>query len=130
MEPMNYRQQADILTVYLTKQPVAEENIYDLYKEIASQTKSTNEDRLFNFAFKYPRLIPALDAGLVFVRPTSELRRRIYVIFSILESHPQYADVFLPQKFTFLQTVGVFAVGVRAIARAVLGIVIIKIGRL
>ncbi len=39
-----------------------------------------------------------LDAGLAVADPHSELRRRLYLMFAILESSPEYHELFLPPR--------------------------------
>lgn len=130
MKTVPYDQQVKILAAHITKQAVTDKYIYSLYTNLVASNNKGREERLIAFAFSHPRLIPALDAGLVFIRPTSELRRRCYILFSLLEAHPQYADSFLSEKLNFAQTLGVFAYGARAAFRVIAGIVIIKVGRL
>lgn len=124
-------QQADILANYLLKRPVTEPVVYRLYEtSIANTPGPVKEKRLIAFAFSHPVAIPFLDAGLVFIRPTSELRRRIYIMFSILEASPHHAELFLPGNHRFFEVVSVLASGIRAVFRALVGIIIIKVVRL
>ena len=127
----NTKHQADILTRYLVGRPVQSQTLYSLYeKSLANSSQSNTESKLVNFSFSHPRFIPFIDAGLVFLRPTSEMRRRIYIVFSVLESTPEYADFFLPKKHTIVDFLIVFGTGIRAVFRAIIGIIIIKVARL
>lgn len=121
--------QADLLANYLIDRPIDNPLVYKIF-EIAVSNNETREDSLLSFAFKHPYFIPALDAALVFLRPHSELRRRIYTLFAILESTPEHADLFLPQKFHFIDVITLLLVGVRAVYRVPIGVIIIKMGRL
>ena len=62
-----------------------------------------------------------------FFKPDSELRRRIYVMFAVLESSPKYHRYFLPQKHSFLYVFVIFLLGIRAILRLVTGFVVVKL---
>lgn len=99
-----------------------------LYEKTVGESSQNN--KLIDFAFRHPSLITFLDAALVFLDPTSELRRRIYIMFSILEASPEYASSFLPRRFSFIETIGVFMVGIRAVLKILIGVIIIKVIRL
>jgi len=129
MKRPNSKVQADILASYLLGRPIKDPYIYDIYEELLKEARG-DEERLVDFAFSHPVALPYLDAGLVFLRPESELRRRIYVMFSVLESSREYADLFLPQRITPVRLIGIFLVGIRAVFRAIIGIVLIKTGGL
>lgn len=44
-----------------------------------------------------PVLLPFLDAAAGLLAPASALRRRLLVIAAVLETSPEFADLFLPQ---------------------------------
>ncbi len=128
MKTVDKKTEANILVTYLLKTSVDDTRIYDLYETIVGDLD--NEERLVSFAFRHPKLLPSLDASLVFLRPNSELRRRIYIMFAILETMPQYSKDFLPQEFRFKDYLYISGAGIRAILRLIIGIVIVKMGRL
>lgn len=130
MTTYSYREQADILCRYITGRNVVNQKIYELYRLAVASISTKKEDKLVHFAFKHPYLLPYLDAALVFLRPESELRRRMYTMFAILESMPEYTDLFLPKKLTLLEFTGVFLASIRAIIRILVGVAIIRIGKL
>lgn len=88
-----------------------------------------NEQRLFNLALRHPTLIPYIDAGLVFTNPHAELRRRLFVMFAILETMPEYTALFLSKQREPLYLLFVLCVGVRAVFRTVIGVVITGVFR-
>lgn len=51
-------------------------------------------------------------------------------MFAILESMPEYSSYFLPEKVGFSGLLQVVGAGIRSIFRAVIGITLIKVGRL
>ena len=122
--------QVEKLVQYILHRPVENSKIYELYDAAISGNVQAGDKKLLTLAFNHPRLLPFLDAGLVFLRPYSELRRRIYIIFAILESTPEYSNEFMPTKTGFWGNIRIGLVGARAAWRAIVGIVIIKLGRL
>lgn len=127
---ISLKNQTDILVLYLTGRTVSDPIIYELYEYALEGLTSDEEGKLLRLAFTRPFIIPYLDGGLVFIRSTSELRRRIYIIFSILESSPDYTDLFIPKKYTPTDTILIGLSCIRAALRAAVGIVIVKLGRL
>lgn len=127
MTATNLNLQVDQLVNYLVNLPVKNKKIYELYQLAVVNSTKQRDEKIINFAFRHTRLIPFLDAGLVFVRPYSELRRRIYITFAIIESMPEYADHFLPKKTSFMS---IIIPSIRAVLRAIVGFAIIKVGRL
>jgi len=121
--------QVEALVKYLTGLPVTNTKIYEIYAATLNENIVPTE-KLTRIAFKHTWLIPFFDGALVFLHPHADLRRRIYVMFAILESTPEYSDGFLPAKTSFGDFVGLIGTGFRAVFRAAVGIVIIKVGRL
>ncbi len=130
MHSPTYDKQASLLARYLIGKSVSDSKVVELYEAAVTRDQSQAEEKLVQFAFKHPWLIPSLDAALVFVRPHSELRRRIYIMFAVLESMPQFADLFLPRKFRFTDVVALVFTGFRAVCRAIVGFILMKVCRL
>ena len=122
------KRQVDVLSRYLLGAPIKDAWIYSLYAQACQEPAS--QETIVDFAFRYPSLLPYLDAGLVVLRPNSELRRRIHIIFAALESTPEHARKFMPERVSFFHFLWLIGVGVRAIFRAIVGVVIIKVTRL
>lgn len=130
MSDSDLNRQADILTDYLIQKSISNAVVYDLYRTVVTEKKQQDETKLINFAFRHPSFIPSLDAGLVFVRPESELRRRIYIMFATLESMPEYSNLFLPEKTGTQGFIRVIGSGIRAVYRAIIGVILLKVARL
>jgi hypothetical protein len=90
---------------------------------------SAAERRLIAFACRHPWSIGCLDAGLVLVNPHVEFRRRLYVMFAILEATPEHSDYFLPRQRSPLYLLWLGVVGLRAVARAIIGLILLKVVR-
>jgi len=76
---------------------------------------------------KHPHLIGSIDAALCIADQNSEVRRRIYVMFSILEATPEFADAFLPKAHSGWYIFAVGYYGVRAVCKTIFGLVIVKV---
>jgi len=99
-----------------------------LYEAAMADSKPDKTDKkLLNFMMSHPWSIGLIDAGLVFHNSASEARRRLYVMFAILEASPEYYDLFLPAKQSPLYIFVIFYSGVRAVVKAGLGIVLVKV---
>lgn len=90
-------------------------------------SQAKREQKVVQFAYQHPWSIGFLDSGLALIEPQAELRRRLYVMFSILESMPEYHDRFLPKKRSWWYGFVVVWAGARGAAKAVVGIVLAKV---
>jgi hypothetical protein len=98
-----------------------------LYEAAMSDSKLDNTDKkLLNFMVSHPGSIGFVDAGLVFHNSTSEARRRLYVMFAIIEASPEYYDFFLPKKRSPFYILVIVYSGIRAIIKAGLGLLLVK----
>jgi hypothetical protein len=79
------------------------------------------------FAVRHPWSLGLLDAGLSLLRPNAELCRRLFILFSILESQPEYWENFLPQARSGWYLATVFLTGCKAVLKAVLGCVLVRV---
>ena len=123
-----HARQVEVLTKYLLGTTIKDARIDATYAHACQQT--VQYEKIVDYAFKHPSLLPFLDAGLVFLRPNSELRRRIHVVFAALESTPEHAKQFMPEKVSFVDFLQLMLVGIRAVLRAIIGVIIIKVVRL
>jgi len=79
------------------------------------------------FAKKHPWSLGLLDAGSALLLPKTELRRRLFILFSILETRPEYADFFLPKRHAWWQVAGVFFTGCKALGKVLVGALLVKV---
>lgn len=93
----------------------------------ASPTKiSARDEKLLAFVRSHPQSVGLVDAGLSMVNGNSEVRRRAHLMFSILESMPEYHQKFLSQPHN-LWYLGVVAyTGVAGIAKMIAGAIVVK----
>jgi len=125
----NLEQQALLFGRYYLRQEPSREAIKLYEQAIAARpTNVTQQDaRLMEFALAHAWLLGCLDGGLALARPHAELRRRLFIMFAILEVQPEYADYFLPRERGSLYLIRMGLVGIRAVTRAAIGLAVIRI---
>lgn len=119
--------EARTFTQYLVGRNASPQAI-KLYAVAVSDSKPSQADaKLIRFMVRHPHCIGFIDAGLVFTNPTSEARRRLYVIFAILEASKEYCDSFMPIKRSPLYILSIFYACIRAAAKAGVGVCLVKV---
>ena len=97
---MTLEQEASVLSMYLIKKSPTSQ-VVELYAhaiQILNLSITNREKKVWEFVLKYPWFVSYLDAGLAVNFPNSNLRRRILVLFSILETQAEYHSIFLPVR--------------------------------
>ena len=97
----------------------------DLIERDARPVTATDAS-LLRFAGTRPRSIGPIDAALALSAPYAEVRRRLHLMFAILESTPEHHDRFLPERRDARYLGVVLAAGGRAVARAAIGIPLVR----
>jgi len=69
----------------------------------------------------------SLDGGLALLHPTSALRKRIFIMISLLETEPALAHHFLPQNRGIGYLLWLMVKMVWAILTAIVGVVLVKL---
>jgi hypothetical protein len=122
------KEDAEILTRYLVGDAPSEA-ITNLYISAISKLhilpSSPRDEKLLAFALAHPSYISFIDAAHALFYPRSVLRKKLYILFAILETQPQYAHLFLPEKRA---RGGFFYAGLvaeRALLKALIGRVIL-----
>jgi hypothetical protein len=119
--------EARIFTHYLIGRNANAQAI-QLYKDAMNNSKPDEADRkLVDFMTAHPASIGFIDAGLVFHNASSEARRRLYVMFAILEANSEYYDLFLPKKRSPWYVFVIGYSGLRAVLKAGLGLLLVKV---
>lgn len=122
------KQEAITFGKYLLSGEMPDEKTIALY-EAAHEHKKLNvtaaEQKLFSFAVKNRWALGAIDGALAFKNPEHVLRKKLLVMSAILESRPQYAELFLPKKRSAFYILAFGWIGFRAVCKAVLGRVVI-----
>ncbi len=111
----------------LKKQP--DDSCLALYEQAMEKlhiSLDKDDEKILHFIRQHPWSVGMFDAGLAFVNPYSQIRRKIFVMLAILETQPQYALLFLPRKRRIFYLAYIFFVGCRAASKAVLGAFLVK----
>jgi hypothetical protein len=88
---------------------------------------SEREHKRLTFIRRHPWALGFVDAGLTLVDSASELRHRIYIMFSILESSPRYHDRFLPTRRRWWYSVAVGAIIIVGAIRTITGTILVRV---
>jgi hypothetical protein len=87
------------------------------------------EGRLLRRVVRRPWMLGFIDAGLALWNRRGPLRRRLVVMFAILESSPRYCDLFLPRPTSTRVAIGVAWAAIRAVTRAAVGAILVAVLR-
>ncbi len=103
--------------------------VIDLYEKALTDcpVPSERDKKLLAFIAKNPSLTGLVDAALAFTDPHSEVRRRLYIMFAILESQPEHCDSFLPVKRNPFYVFIIAWVGFVSVWKTFLGIILLKV---
>ncbi len=113
---------------YLLSIPI-EDSEMDTYADAMQKLNiqfSKYEQTLWSCMLKSKWKMTCIDAGLALKEPNNNVRRKLYTMLAILEASPNYTRYFLSRNFSFFYLFKVAAVGMRAVFRAALGIIIIN----
>lgn len=119
----DHRKEAETLGRYLLGKYPDEKSIA-LYCEamaVKPVTLNAREEKLFRFLLRNPWSAGMIDSALAFSRNKSAVRRKILFMSAILETRPQYAELFLPQERSWWYNIYVFWVGCRAVMKMIAG---------
>lgn len=126
---MNAAREAEIFGRYLLSGNHPDSKTIELYQKAAAirkyDTASLHEQKILAYALRRPRLIGLLDSALALSNPESLLRQKLLLMSAILETRPQYAALFLPKRRSFFYLFYIGFVGVRAVAKAFAGKVLL-----
>jgi len=123
------REEAIVISRYLVGKQAPE----DLLTRYINANAALNlqledqERKVWEFCVKSPALVSLLDAGLSLSKPQSILRKKIYLMFAILESSVAFTEHFLPQQRDLLWLPYLFFRLGFAVFKAIVGLVLIAI---
>lgn len=125
-----YELEARLFTRHITGNEATQQTVARYVKLITPIAQSDNnpaDQKLLTWVVARPWSLPFLDSYAAFFKPQSELRHRLYVLFAILESSPEFADSFLPQKRRLLPSfVRLTYAGVAATFKLLVGTILAK----
>lgn len=116
--------EAKIFGKYLLGGKMPNEQSVSLYQK-AMQLKpvqlTEKETKLLQFILRNPRSASLIDSALGFFDSRNAVRKKILTMSAILETQPEYAQLFLPAERSFFYNIYIFWVGFRAVVKAVVG---------
>ena len=90
-----------------------------------TQFESDAQDlRMLKFMVQHPSLIGVIDAGLAIRKNKSCVRKKLYYMLAILESMPEYAQLFLFEGTPLTNALRLFFFGARSVMRMIVGFVL------
>lgn len=124
----NVESEARLFARYLVRRDAGPE-VIKLYGRAVGPRRDLNprDRKLLDFMLRHPHSIGLIDAGLILGDPYSEVRRRLYIMFAILEASPDYADCFLTRDRSWAYILFVGYSGVRGIIKTLLGSIFVKV---
>jgi hypothetical protein len=123
------RREASIFGRYLIRRP-PDESAVTLYVNAVkarATTLSERERKCLAFIRRHPWALGFVDAGLTLLDSAAELRHRLYVMFSILESSPHYHDRFLPTRRGWWYPIAFGTTVIIGVTRMIIGTILVKV---
>lgn len=118
-------QEAKVFTQYLLGEE-ADQLTISLYIQAQGKlniTLTEKESKRLDFMIRYPSVVGMVDGALALNNPESGIRKKLYVLFSILESNPRYAGHFLPS--TKVGLLSIILSGIRAVWNTLTGFILL-----
>lgn len=121
-------QEAEALGRYLLGKPPGEKAValYVAANEKKPIRLSPREEKVFRFLVKHRWSAGLIDSALGFSKAAQGgIRRKILYMSAILETQPEYAELFLPKERSWFYNLFIFWVGARAVLKAMAGKVLL-----
>jgi hypothetical protein len=94
---MHISKEQKLLTRYITgRMPV--NLVAELLQNAQLPPLPAKDQRAWNMALRFPWLLSCIDGAYAWRKPHSAFRKRMLIYFSIMESIPEYSDLFLPRN--------------------------------
>jgi hypothetical protein len=124
----DFKKEAEIFGRYLLdgKQPNSKSiSLYIEAMNLRPFPATGKDEKILKFILKNPRSTGMIDGALAFSKKKSIVRRKILFMSAILETQPEYAELFLPQERNWSYNIYIFWVGFRAVMKAFFGKILI-----
>lgn len=120
--------EAEQIGNYLLSIPIreSEKNTYAYAMQKLNIQFSKYEQALWKNMLKSKFKMACIDAGLAFKDPNNNARRKLFTMLAILEASPNYTKYFLSRNFSFFYLFKIGMVGIRAVCRAMIGVLIVS----
>ncbi len=129
MQKSKAQKEAELFGRYIIKKSINTETVDFYIKSLDIRPFDLNleEEKTITKCITNPWKLPYFDAALSLSNPNHLLKQKLLRMFAILETRPEYADYFLGRDFPKSYFIKIGFVGLRAIYRAIIGIVIIRL---
>ncbi|RLD43651.1 MAG: hypothetical protein DRI86_09470 [Bacteroidetes bacterium] len=119
--------EAKMFGKYIIGIPINDE-VIEFYCQSLKDVKidgAPKQTELLNKCINSPRLLPYYDAALSVLNPEHLIKKRLMRMFAILETRTEYTEFFLGKEFSKFYMLKITWVGIRAVFKTLVGIVII-----
>jgi hypothetical protein len=99
--------------------------LYLRAETILEEEVSQNQSKLIDAILRSPWKLPYYDAALALINPHHLLRIKLHRMFAILETQPDFAALFLGKSFGIWHFIKIILVGIRAVFRTFIGLIIL-----
>ncbi|WP_435354164.1 hypothetical protein [Emticicia sp. SJ17W-69] len=109
---------------------VADERLLEKYIDAIKKLSiilTEEEEKILIKLVKEPFFLPFVDAGWALLKPQSNIRKRILVMSALIETEPNYTNLFLVEKNIAFPRIRLIFRGIAALLKGVLGTVLIVI---
>lgn len=121
--------EAQRLSKYLTGRRCSMEDAADYFKAVKTHGAilDATQKRLWRLMMRSSFVLRIVDAAFVFTSPASVIRKRIFIMFCVLETSSQFSDIFLPVNRPRIYMLTVALRAFRAVLACVAGVVFVKL---
>ncbi|HLG04007.1 MAG TPA: hypothetical protein VI731_10465 [Bacteroidia bacterium] len=117
------KREAEIFGAYLLGEPPNAKSVslYEAATRIKPLILDAREEKLLRFLLNNSWSAGMIDSALGFFDRKNGVRKKILYMSAILETQPEYADLFLPKVRNGFYSIYILWVGIRAVAKAIVG---------
>lgn len=92
--------EAQVLSRYLIGEKCSDQTAHHYAEAILklNATFTESEQKTWNSMIEFTFYLKLVDSGLAVINPQSPLRKRIFIMLTLLESSPDHVKYFLPQE--------------------------------
>jgi hypothetical protein len=122
-----WRREAAVFSRYITGKGAGEQclQLYVTAQQKLAIPITPREQKKLNFILRFPFFMGWIDGALAMVNPEHPIRKKLYVMFSILESSPDFHTSFLPQQRSGGYMITILWTGTRAIFNTLFGFILL-----
>ena len=123
---MSLNKEAALFGRYIIEEDVNETAI-ERYIQGVEKLGYNEDNKLIDSVLTNPFLLPYVDAGLAFTDKKHLLQKKLLLMFSILETIPEYSSKFLSQPKSVFYIFTIIWIGIKGVIKAFFGIIVIKL---